>query len=380
MVGGTETGGSSTVDRLPLPGSVGLAHDYLLVMRGAERTFAAIADMAPEAPVYTLLYDRAGTAGRFDGHPVVSSGLQRLGVRQRGFRALLPLLPGAMGRLRADEHDLVMSSSSAFAHGIHTAEGAVHVCYCHTPFRYAWFERERALGEVPRVARPALDAVLARIRRRDVEIAQRVTRYVANSRICQERMRRFWNRDANIVHPPVEVERFEPGEPEDFFLVVGEVVRHKRLNVALDAASRAGKRVVVAGDGPELGRLRERYGDRHDFRGRVSDDELESLYARALALIVPGIEEFGIAAVEAQAAGRPVVGIDAGGLRETVVPGETGLLVQEDDLDAMAQALADTDFTRFDIGAIRRNAERFSVDAFRRGIEAEVGQALAARS
>jgi glycosyltransferase involved in cell wall biosynthesis len=361
--------------------STGLAHDYLLVMRGAERTFAAIADLAPAAPIYTLLYDRDGTGGRFDGHRVVTSGLQRLGVRQRGFRALLPLLPGAASRLPADEHDLVVSSSSAFGHGVRTRDDAVHVCYCHSPFRYAWFERERALAEVPRALRPVLDSTLARIRRRDLEIARRVTRYVANSRLCQERIRRFWNRDAVVVHPPVEVERFAAAaEPEDFFLTVGEVTRHKRLAIALEAASRAGRRVVVVGDGPELPRLRERHGDRHEFRGRVSDAELEALYPRALALIVPGVEEFGIAAVEAQAAGRPVVGVDAGGLRETVIGGETGELVPEDDVDAMAEVLRDTDFTHYDAGALRANAQRFSREAFQERLRAEIDQALAARA
>jgi glycosyltransferase involved in cell wall biosynthesis len=362
------------------PGSIGLAHDYLLVMRGAERTFAAIAELAPGARVYTLLYDRDGTGGRFDGHPVTTSWLQRLPVRQRGFRALLPLLPGAAARLPADGHDLVLSSSSAFAHGVRTAGDAVHVCYCHTPFRYAWFERERALGELPRPLRPALDSTLRRIRERDVRIARGVTRYVANSRLCQERIRRFWDRDAEVVHPPVEVERFGPGEPEDFFLVVGEVVSHKRVGQALEAASRARRRVVVVGDGPELGALRARYGSTHDFRGRVDDAELERLYPRALALIVPAIEEFGIAAVEAQAAGRPVVGVDAGGLTETVVPGETGELVPEGDVDALAEVLRNTDFTRFDPARIRRNAERFSRAEFQRRLRAEVDQARAARA
>ena len=359
--------------------SVGLAHDYLLVLRGAERTFAAIAELAPEAPIYTLLYDRDGTGGRFDGHPVTTSWLQRLGVRQKGFRALLPLMPAATARLAADDHPVVVSSSSAFAHGVHTRPGAVHVCYCHTPFRYAWFERERALSELPRPLRPALDLTLRRIRRRDLEIARQVTRYVANSRLCQERIARFWDREAPIVYPPVEVERFSPGVPEDFLLMVTEVVRHKRLPLALDAARRAGKRVVVVGDGPELPRLRVEYSGVADFRGRLADGELERLYPRALALIVPNVEEFGIAAVEAQAAGRPVVGVDAGGLTETVLPAETGVLVPDGDVDALAEALAHTDFTRFDGDRIRRNAERFSKAAFQRALEAEV-QAAVARS
>jgi glycosyltransferase involved in cell wall biosynthesis len=157
--------------------------------------------------------------------------------------------------------------------------------------------------------------------------------------------------------------------------VVSEIVRHKRIPVALDAAKRAGKRVVVVGDGPELGDLRARYAGTHEFLGRVSDRRLEELYPRALALIVPGVEEFGIAAVEAQAAGRPVVGVDAGGLRETVLAGETGELVPDQDADALAEALAHTDFARFDPGRIRRNAERFSPDAFQRRLLAEVAAA-----
>lgn len=348
-------------------------------MRGAERTFAAMAELAPAAPVYTLLYDRDGTEGRFDSHPVVTSPLQRLGAGQRRFRALLPLMPAATGRLRTGEHALVLSSSSAFAHGAPAREGAVHVCYCHTPFRYAWFERERALGEVPRAARPALDLVLRRIRRWDAKAARRVTRYVANSRLCQQRIRDFWGRDAEVVHPPVDVDRFSAAEPEDFLLVVGEVVRHKRTATALEAADRAGRRVVVVGDGPELPALRARFGDRHEFRGRLGDAALEDLYARALALVVPNVEEFGIAAVEAQAAGRPVVGVDAGGVTETVVAGETGVLVPPGDVDALAEALAHTDFTRFDPARIRENARRFSRAEFHRGLVAEVRQALAAR-
>jgi glycosyltransferase involved in cell wall biosynthesis len=357
--------------------SVGLAHDYLLVMRGAERTFAAIADLAPSAPVYTLLHDAEAMGDRFAGHPIVTSPLQHLRLRQDRFQRALPLFPLAASRLRAERHDLVLSSSSAFAHGVRVADTAVHVCYCHTPFRYAWFERDRASREVARALRAPLAMTLRGIRRRDVRIAQRVTRYVANSVLCQERIRRFWNRDAEIVHPPVEVERFDLGAPEDFFLIVSEIVPHKRISVALRAARRAGKRVVVVGEGRDLPRLRQEYEGVHEFRGRLPDAELRGLYGRALALIVPNVEEFGIAAVESQAAGRPVVGIDAGGLTETVVRGETGELVPEDDEDALAEVLASTDFARFDSPAIRRNAERFSTAAFRSRFVAQVDAALA---
>lgn len=356
---------------------VALAHDYLLVLRGAERTFAAMADLAPEAPIFTLFYDPDGTQHRFDGHRVVTSPLARAGIHQGNFRRLLPLLPLAASRLSTRGHGLVLSSSSAFAHGVSIDADAVHVCYCHTPFRYAWFEQERAMAEVPAVARPLLRLALSGIRSRDRRIASSVTRYVANSELCRERIQRFWGRDADVVHPPVELDRFLPGEPADRFLVVTELVRHKRVDLALSAADRAGRRVVVVGEGPDGARLRSQFGERHEFLGRVSDDRLAGLYASALALIVPNVEEFGIAAVEAQAAGRPVVGADAGGLRETVIPGETGELLPEGDIDALAEALRNIDFSRYDSGAIRGNAERFSVAAFQERMREQIAVAQA---
>jgi glycosyltransferase involved in cell wall biosynthesis len=354
--------------------SIGLVHDYLLVMRGGERTFAAMADCWPEASIYTLLYDEAGTDGRFHDRSVRTSYLQRLGIRQKGFRRLLPLFPRAASHLPVQDHDLVVSSSSAFAHGVRPRPGAAHICYCHSPFRYAWHERDRALEEAPRLARPLLRGVLSRVRSWDVEASQRVTHYVANSQITRERIQRVWGRDAEIVHPPVEVDRFEIGTPEDFFLVVMELVRHKRVELALDAARRAGKTIKVVGTGPDLERLQALHGDHAEFLGRVDDAGLTDLYSRAQALILPNVEEFGIAAVEAQAAGRPVVAVNAGGARETVVDGTTGLLVPVDDVDSMAEALASTDFTRFVPERIRQHAYGFSVEAFKHRFATEVAR------
>src|SRR5436305_6388433 len=208
---------------------IALVHDYLLVLRGAERTFAAMADVWPSAPIYTLLYDEEATQERFEEHPVVTSPLQRVGARQSGFRRLLPLLPLAARRLPLEDAKLVVSSSSAFAHGVKPSEDAVHVCYCHSPFRYAWHERGRALEEDPTPLRPAVDGLMGAIRRWDRQSTEGETHYIANSRITRQRIRELWGRDASIVHPPVAVERFQPDRPEDFFLFVGEVVRHKRL-------------------------------------------------------------------------------------------------------------------------------------------------------
>jgi glycosyltransferase involved in cell wall biosynthesis len=358
--------------------SVGLAHDYLLVLRGAERTFAAMADCWPGAPVYTTLFSDAGTGGRFDGHPVHTSFLQWTGADQQRFRSLLPLFPRAAESLPVGEHDLLISSSSAFAHGVHPAEDAVHVCYCHSPFRYAWHELPLALDRAPAPLRPVLRRVLERTRGWDREASRRVTHYVANSRITQKRIEDFYGREAPVVHPPVEVGRFAPGEPEDFFLVVCELVSHKRVDIALSAAARAARPIKVVGDGPELAPLRARFAGRAELLGRVSDDELCGLYARAAALVVPNVEEFGIAAVEAQAAGRPVLAVAAGGVLETVRDGETGVLVPTGTIDELAEAMRHVDFGGFSPGRIARHARSFSVERFQERLTAEVREAAAA--
>jgi glycosyltransferase involved in cell wall biosynthesis len=351
---------------MPANSPLALAHDYLLTMRGAERTFAEIAACWPQAPIYTLLYDAEAVAEGFAGREVHTSGLQRLGASQRSFRYLLPFFPGAAERLPVQPYGTIVTSSSAFAHGLRPGPGALHICYCHSPFRYAWFEQERAEAETPWPGRRVMRAILKRNRAWDLRAAGRVSRYVANGRITQERIMELYGAESEIVHPPVAVERFAIGEPEDFLLFVGQIVPHKRLEVALEAARIAGLPIKVVGDGPDRERLEALYGGLGaEFLGSISDRMICDLYARCLALVVPNVEEFGIAAVEAQAAGRPVVALNRGGVRETVIPGETGVLVDGEDVAALAEALHDTDFSRFDPMTIRANAERFSPAAFR---------------
>jgi glycosyltransferase involved in cell wall biosynthesis len=353
--------------RLVPTGDVALVHDYLLVMRGAERTFRDVAACWPGAPIHTLLYDAAAVGDHFAGHRVRASALQRLGLGQDRFRALLPLFPVAVERLRVGDARVVVSSSSAFAHGIHPPEGSVHVCYCHSPFRYVWHERERAVEEFPPAARRAGVRLLDRLRRWDLAASERVTQYIANSRLTARRIGEAYGREAAVVHPPVGVHRFAPSseEPEPWFLLVGELVRHKRPEVALEAAARAGVPMKVVGGGPELAALSRRFASTAEFLGRVGDEELAALYPRASALVVPAVEEFGITAVEAQAAGRPVIAAAAGGALETVVDGETGVLVPPGDVDSLARGLRDTDWLAFDPSAIRAHALQFSTEAFR---------------
>jgi glycosyltransferase involved in cell wall biosynthesis len=358
---------------------ISLVHDYLLVMRGAERAFAAIADLFPGAPVFTLLYDEQGTNERFAGHAVITSPLQRLGVRQSNFRRLLPLYPSAVGRLRLGPSELVLSSSSAFAHGVRAPEGATHLCYCYTPFRYAWYEQGRALAETPLLLRPALRSQLRRIRRWDLAASRKVDAYFAISRLSQERIKRYYGRESTIVHPPVETSRFAPSQPGDALLIVSELVRHKRLHVALEAARRAHAPIRVVGSGPQHAALSEAYPEA-EFLGRARDVELAELYAGARAVIVPSMEEFGITAVEAQASGRPVIAAAAGGALETVLDGETGILAQLDDVESFQRAIEGIDKLSFEPRRAVANAARFSVEAFQRRFSEEVLRALDSRS
>jgi glycosyltransferase involved in cell wall biosynthesis len=358
---------------------VALAHDYLLVMRGAERTFSTMSSLWPAAPIYTLLYDHAGTNGYFEDRRVEVSRLRWFRANRANFRRLLPLFPAAIERMRPRGHDLVISSSSAFAHGIRIDPGAVHVCYCHTPFRYAWHDYAQTLGEASWYLRPALGRTLRRIREWDLEAAERVTHYIANSQLTRERIHDFWGREASVVSPPVDIERFHIAEPHDYFLIVAELTRHKRVEVALEAAVRTGHPIKVVGAGPDFARLARAYGSTAQFLGRVPDHALPGLYAHAKALIVPNVEEFGIAAVEAQASGRPVLGTTVGGTSETVLDGETGVLVTPENVGAMAEAMTQVDFDAFSPARIREHAGRFSTSAFKRRFAAEVDRLTGSR-
>lgn len=361
-----------------VPRSVTLAHDYLLVMRGAERTFAAIAELFDQAPIFTLLYDEPGTSGRFAGRSITTSPLQRLGVSQSSFRRLLPLYPLAVERLRLPSCDVVLSSSSAFAHGVRVPDGAVHVCYCYTPFRYAWYEEARAVAEASRPLRRLLRGQLRRVRRWDLSASGRVDAYIAISQLSRERIKRYYGREATVVHPPVETHRFSAGNPGDALLIVSELVSHKRLHVALEAARRARAPIRVVGSGPDHAALEEAFPEA-EFLGRANDVELAQLYAEARAVVVPSMEEFGIVAVEAQAAGRPVIAAAAGGALETVDDGLTGLLAKLDDVDSFTNAIERIDTIDFSVDRAKVNAERFSVAAFQSRMAAHVTQAVESR-
>jgi glycosyltransferase involved in cell wall biosynthesis len=355
---------------------VALVHDFLLDVRGAERVFAVLCEMFPEADVFTAVYDERGTEGRFAARPVTASYLQRLHPTSRTFRMLLPLYPRAMEALDLDAYDLVLSSSSAWAHGVRARPDAVHVCYCHNPFRYAWHERDATLAARSPLTRAALAGVLERWRAWDRAAARRVDRYVANSETTRERIAASFGREAEVVHPPVEVERFAPGLVGEHYLLLSELMPHKRLDVAIRAFNALGRRLVVVGDGPEGRRLRRLAGPNVSFTGRLPDARVAELLSGARALVVPAVEEFGIAAVEAQAAGRPVIALREGGVQETVEEGATGAFFDVCTPEAIAEAVHDFDVLAVDPAACVASAERFGRAEFAARLGAVIDAAL----
>jgi glycosyltransferase involved in cell wall biosynthesis len=356
---------------------VALVHDFLLDLRGAERVFAAICDAWPEADVFTAVYDESGTERRFAARSPRASFLQRLRPTSRTFRPLLPLYPHAVESLDLRGYDVVISSSSAWAHGVLVDPGAVHVCYCHNPFRYAWSEREATLAARNPLTRPALRLLLSRWRQWDWIAAQRVDRYVANSAVTASRIRRYFGRESTVLHPPVELARFSPGAVGDHYLVLAELMAHKRIDVAIRAFNALGRPLVVVGDGPEWRRLRRLAGPTVRLTGRLPDGDVAELLRSAQALVVTAEEEFGIAAVEALASGRPVIALRSGGVPETVREGRAGTFYDDgDDPRALAAAVAGFDPGAVDPEECVATARRFGVERFQERLRAIVAAAV----
>jgi glycosyltransferase involved in cell wall biosynthesis len=355
---------------------VALVHDFLLDVRGAERVFLVMCDIWPEADVFTAVYDEEGTEGRFAHRNVQASFLQRLRPNSGNFRALLPLYPAAIESLELSSYDIVVSSSSAWAHAVIVDQPTVHISYCHNPFRYAWNDRDQTLQacRTP-VSRAALRAVFRRWRQWDWIAAQRVTSYLTNSKTTQARIRSYFGRDSKVVYPPVETSRFAPADVGDHYLILSELMRHKHLEMAIRAFNKLRRPLVVVGDGPDYRRLRRIAGPSVSFTGRVSDADAARLLATSRALVMTGVEEFGIVSVEAQAAGRPVISVRGGGALETVEEGVTGTF-WEGGADELAAAVAGFDDRAVDPAACVANAKRFDEAVFRETLPREVRRAV----
>jgi glycosyltransferase involved in cell wall biosynthesis len=359
-------------------------------MRGGERVLDELCRLFPDAPIFTLLHEPGSVSTAIEAHRIVTSPLQRLPARiRRGYRSLLPLMPAAVRELRLPTCDLVISSSHCAIKAVRPPPGARHLCYIHTPMRYVWDQQDAYFGRGRANLPTRLAARLGApwLRAWDRNTASRVDRFVANSRLVQARVQNAYARDSALVPPPVELERFvatpSPG-PRGFYLMVTAFAPYKRVEVALEAFRRLDRPLKVVGGGQDVGRLRPLFGGSVEQLGSLTDAEVARLYSECRAFVMPGEEDFGITPLEAQASGRPVIALGRGGATETVVPlgrdGPTGVLYPGGSVEDLMQAVQTFEAAeaRFGFDACRRQAERFSPAAFRRGLMAEVDRLLAA--
>jgi glycosyltransferase involved in cell wall biosynthesis len=348
--------------------TVAIVHDWLTGMRGGEKVLEALCERYPDAELFTLLHVPGSVSATIERAPIHRSLLQYLPGVRRYYRECLPLFPVLVEQFDLERFDLVISSSHCVAKSVIVGPEAVHVCYCHTPMRYAWDQFDAYFGpeRLGRIGSTVARPVLAAMARWDRATAGRVHRYVTNSQHVARRIGRYYNREASVVYPPVDTEFFRPDASvpldKSGCLIVSALVPYKRVEIALDACRLAGVPLTIAGDGPDrprLERLAAQSSAEVSFLGRLDNDEVRDQYNRAALVLMPGEEDFGIVPVEAQACGRPVIALGRGGAVETIVPGETGILVDEPTPRAFATAIRDALAHRFDADAIRRHAERF---------------------
>ena len=359
-----------------------LLHYWLTNVRGGEKVLAALGEIFPEADVFTHAYVQANMEGLFKGRRVTESFIARLPLGRKHPQAYLPLMPAATRALKLDGYDLIVSSESGPIKGIRKPKGARHVCYCHTPMRYLWdmhddYYRTAGIG-----GKLAMAAFTGYLRREDLKSAESVDEFVANSAFVAERIKRIYGRDSVVVHPPVDVEFFgEGGLPSalpfggKYYLYVGELRDYKRPDLAVGAALRMNRNLVVVGNGKLRARLERNVGGRANvvFMGRVVGVRLRELYAGATALLFPGVEDFGIVPVEAQAAGTPVIALGKGGALETVVDGETGRFFREETADSLCGAIEDFESRQWSAESCRANALRFTKAVFLEKMRGVIG-------
>lgn len=353
-----------------------VVHDYLLQRGGAERVVDALLDMFPSAALATSVISPT-YAARYRDRRISTSYLQHLPVDERSFRLLFPLLAHAFSRLALPPGDVAVCSSSGWAHLVASRTAMPVVVYCHTPARWLWRPEEYFRTRSSRALRLSLAPALSALRTVDRREAVLATRYVANSENVARRIRQVYGREATVIHPPVYVTRFRPTqERQDFYLVVSRLLDYKRIDLAVDACSRSQQRLLVVGTGPALNRLQRRAGPSTEFLGWQPEEQVTRLMQTCRGLLVPGEEDFGITAVEAMAAGAPVIGLDRGGTAETVVHGSTGILFAQQTVEDVVRALDEVERQSWSVDELRRHAERFAVERFADAMKAVVREAL----
>ncbi|MBN1487901.1 MAG: glycosyltransferase [Anaerolineae bacterium] len=352
-----------------LPYNLALVHDWLNQYGGAERVLEQLMDFFPGTPMYTSMYWRAGMPQLYQDWDIRTTWMDRLPGIYHHHQVYFPFYALAFARmdLSRSGYDLVLTNKSGFCHGVRTGQ-TPQLCYCLAPTRYVWeYEAYAAREQIPAPVKLALRPLIALLRRCDYAAAQRPnTHFVAISTEIQQRIQHYYNRDSVVITPPVDTRRFSPDvEHDDYYLIVSRLIPYKRIDLVIHAFNKLGLPLLVAGSGRDEAALRALAGPNITFLGRVPDADLPRLFARCKAFIFPGLEDFGLTPVEAQAAGRPVIAYGAGGALDTVVAGITGTFFYEATPESLAKVVSDFDVDAIDPQDCTRNAERFSVERFR---------------
>ena len=355
--------GAGLAERFP---RVAVVHEWLTIPGGSETVVYAILDLLPQAEIFTSIYDPAPWPEVITTRRVHASFLNRIPGATRRYAQLLPLMDTAFRSFDLSAFDLIVSSNHACAKNVRNPSGVPHVCYCHTPMRYAWdpsFFDGESIGRVRRLLLPAATSWLRYV---DRKRAADPDLFVANSTFVAGRIRDAYGRPSQVIHPPVDVARMLEIQraPQDEYLVFGRLVPYKRADIAVEACERLGRKLIVAGDGRDFERVRQRASGNTTFLGRVPHERLPELFSRARALLFPGVEDFGIVPVEAQAAGLPVIANGAGGTRDSIIDGRTGVLYSDGSVEGLCDAIVRFESLTFDERELRSNARQFAPDRF----------------
>lgn len=351
---------------------IALVHDYLIQDGGAERVLQAFQEIWPEAPIFALMHDPKKLGPRFRGSDIRTTFLQKIPFAGTHYKWLMPLMPLATEQHNLSGYDVVLTSTSAFAKGVITDPDTLHICYCHTPTRYLWSDTHSYSTDtgIRFPIRQMLPPVLAAVRVWDRLAADRVDRFIANSDTVRRRIRKFYQRESTVIHPPVDTARFHVSPKiGNYFLAGGRLVAYKRFDLIVKTFNKLGLPLIIFGEGPESKTLRTSARKNITFVGKISDREKASLYASAIAYLHPQEEDFGITAVEAMSAGRPVIAYGKGGAAETVIDGITGIHLNDQSWEELANAIVCFTPENFNPQAIREHAEQFDVDIFKQRIE-----------
>ena len=358
---------------------IALVHDWLVSQGGGEHFLLHLHQMFPEAPIYTLVYDEEKAPAWTRGLDVRTTHIQKWPGGKTHHKYLLSFMPKAWEALDLTEYDLVISSCASCCKGVITRPDAVHICYCHSPIRYVWDLYYDYLEGTSALKRAFMPAMIHKVRMWDFQAAQRVDYFVANSKYVAKRISKFYRRDAEVVYSGIDIPSGAVTEERgDYYFVLSRFVGYKRVDIAIEACNKLGRKLIVAGSGgEEEERLRAMAGPTVEFVGRVSDEQLTDYYAHAKAFLFPGIEDFGLTPLEAMAGGTPVLAYGEGGALETVVDGETGMFFHEQSAEALAKCIEDFEGRSFSAAACRARAEQFSTEAFKENMRKFCLDALA---